>query len=72
MRRLCDPKRGYPFTLRGCSQSFVQEGHFFQHIAMAYDAALPSGVFSENDIRQIETVFRLFIDISYYQKRWQA
>ena len=29
MRRLCDPERGYLKTLRGCSQSFVQEGHFF-------------------------------------------
>jgi hypothetical protein len=72
MRRLCDPKRGYPFTLRGCSQSFVQEGHFFQHIAMAYDAVLPSGVFSENDIRQIETVFRLFIDIVRLQEEQGA
>ena len=37
LRRLSDPAEGYPKTLRGCNQGLVQEGHFFQHIAMAYD-----------------------------------
>ena len=72
MRRLCDPERGYPKTWRGCSQSFVQEGHFFQHIAMAYDAVLPSGVFSETDKAQAETVFRKFIDVVRLQEEQGA
>ena len=68
MRRLCDPERGYMKTLRGCSQSFVQEGHFFQHIAMAYDAVLPSGVFTDTDKQQVEKVFRKFIDVVRFQE----
>ncbi len=60
MRRLSDPAKGYPATLRGCNQSLVQEGHWFQNIAKAYDMALASGVFSEADQRQIEKTFRLF------------
>jgi hypothetical protein len=60
--RLSDPERGYPATLRGCSQSLVQEGHFFQHIAMAYDMALPSGLFSDAQRAQIERTFRLYIE----------
>ncbi|MBP8777602.1 MAG: hypothetical protein KBH23_06420 [Bacteroidaceae bacterium] len=62
MHRLSDPEHGYPMTYRGCNQSFVQEGHFFQHIAMAYDMALPSGVFSEEETRNVEHTFRLFIE----------
>ncbi|HEY5346449.1 MAG TPA: hypothetical protein VIK62_08910, partial [Verrucomicrobiae bacterium] len=48
---------------RGCNQSLVQEGHWFQNIAKAYDMALPSGVFSEADQRQIEKTFRLFMGV---------
>ena len=40
----------------------MQEGHFFQHIAMAYDMALDSGVFSDADRRQIEATFRVFLE----------
>ncbi|MDP4208666.1 MAG: alginate lyase family protein [Bacteroidota bacterium] len=62
MRRLSDPKKGYPSTFRACHQSFVQEGHFFQHIAMAYDMVMPSGVFTDADKAQIEQTFRLFYE----------
>ncbi|HLP76607.1 MAG TPA: hypothetical protein VK327_06755, partial [Candidatus Paceibacterota bacterium] len=62
LRRLSDPERGYPKTLRGCNQGLVQEGHWFQNIAKAYDMALPSGVFSETDQRQIEHTFRMFME----------
>jgi hypothetical protein len=62
LRRLSDPTNGYPKTLRGCNQSLVQEGHWFQHNAKAYDMALPSGVFSEDDKRQIEHTFRMFME----------
>ena len=62
LRRLSNPTNGYPVTLRGCNQSLVQEGHFFQHIAMAYDAILESGVLTPDDRRQIENTFRIFIE----------
>lgn len=62
LRRLSDPENGYPKTLRACHQSFVQEGHFFQHIAMAYDMIVPSGVLSQKDVTDIENTFRLFIE----------
>ena len=63
LRRLSDPSKGYPATLRGCNQSLVQEGHWFQNIAKAYDMALPSGVFSDADRRQIEKTFRIFMEV---------
>ena len=60
LQRLSDPVRGYPATLRACNQSLVQEGHFFQHIAMAYDMILDAQVLSAEDRRQIENTFRDF------------
>jgi hypothetical protein len=62
LRRLSDPSKGYPATLRACNQSLVQEGHFFQHIAMAYDAILDSGVLTADDRRRIENTFRMFME----------
>ena len=62
LRRLSDPARGYPATLRACNQSLVQEGHYFQHVAMTYDMALDSGVFSDADKQQIEATFRELIE----------
>jgi hypothetical protein len=63
LRRLSDPAKGYPATLRGCNQSLVQEGHWFQNIAKSYDMVLPSGIFSEADRRQIEKTFRIFMSV---------
>ena len=62
LRRLSNPTNGYPATLRGCNQSLVQEGHFFQHIAMAYDMIIDSGVLSDADRHQIESTFRTYIE----------
>lgn len=62
LRRLSDPDHGYPATFRACNQSLVQEGHFFQHVAMCYDMALDSGVFSDSDRRQIEKTFRQYME----------
>jgi hypothetical protein len=62
LRRLSDPTRGYPATLRACNQSLVQEGHFFQHVAMSYDMALDSEVFSDADKAQIEITFRALFE----------
>ena len=61
LRRLSDPTDGYPKTLRGCNQSQVQEGLFFQHIAMSYDMVQDAGVLSDADRKQIEITFRLFM-----------
>lgn len=61
LKRLSDPKDGYPITLRGCNQGFVQEGHFFQHIAMAYDMIWNADVLTDTDRKQIEATFRIFI-----------
>ena len=60
LRRVSDPARGYPVTWRACNQSLVQEGHFFQHLAQAYDMTLDAGCYSETDRAQIEKTFRLF------------
>ncbi len=62
LRRLSNPQNGYPKTLRGCNQSLVQEGHFFQHIAMSYDMILDAGVLSDADRAQIEATFRIFME----------
>ena len=62
LRRFSNPANGYPATLRGCNQSLVQEGHYFQHLAKAYDMALPAGVFSDADKAQIEKTFRTFFE----------
>jgi len=60
LRRLSDPVTGYPSTFRACHQSFVQEGHFFQHTVMAYDMIANAGILTEQDIKNIEHTFRLF------------
>jgi hypothetical protein len=60
LRRLSDPTNGYPATLRACNQSLVQEGGFFQHVAMADDMIGDAGVLSAADRAQIEKTFRLF------------
>lgn len=48
---------------RGCSQSYVQEGHFFQHLAIPYDIIHDAGVLTEADHQGIEAVFRLYMEI---------
>ncbi|MCD8056740.1 MAG: hypothetical protein LUE25_08580 [Clostridiales bacterium] len=58
-----NPEDGYPVKKKGCSQSFVQEGHFLQHLALAYDMILPSGVLSREDKAAIEGCFRIYMDI---------
>jgi hypothetical protein len=60
LRRLSDPGRGYPVTLRACNQGLVQEGGFFQHVAMSYDMILDANVLTAADRQQIEATFRLF------------
>jgi hypothetical protein len=62
LRRLSDPQQGYPKTFRACNQSFVQEGHFTQHIAMAYDMIYDSGALSDGDKQQLDATLRLLME----------
>ncbi|MGN0243534.1 MAG: hypothetical protein ACI4CT_05675 [Lachnospiraceae bacterium] len=62
LRQLCNETDGYPVRLRGCSQSYVQEGHFFQHMAIPYDIIYDAGVLSEEDHRLIEKTFRIYMN----------
>ena len=54
---------GYPVRKKGCSQSYVQEGHFFQHLALAYDMTYNSPLWSAQDRQGVETCFRIYMDI---------
>jgi hypothetical protein len=69
LRRLASPVDGYPTTLRACNQGFVQEGHFFQHIAMAYDLILDAGVLTPADRGLIEQTLRRYIALVERENR---
>lgn len=43
--------------------SYVQEGHFFQHLAIPYDIIHDAGVLTEEDHRAIERTFRLYMEM---------
>ncbi|MDO4325873.1 MAG: hypothetical protein Q4E24_07560 [bacterium] len=62
-RFFADKTNGYPEKKRGCSQSYVQEGHFFQHLAIAYDIIYDAGVLSEQDHLALSDCFRLYMDM---------
>jgi hypothetical protein len=62
MRRLSDPRTGYPHTYRASNQALVQEGHLFQHIAMAYDMVRDAGVITPADRTSVEHTFRLLME----------
>lgn len=61
LRRLSDPKTGYPATLVGGSNSFVGEGKFWQSVARMYDLIRTSPQVTEEDKKLIEATFRLFV-----------
>lgn len=62
-RRFSDPETGYPARKRGCSQSYVQEGHFFKHLAAGYDMICDAGVLTDEDKAAVEQCFRLYMDM---------
>lgn len=62
-RQFTDEKKGYPFKKKGCSQSYVQEGHFFQHLAIAYDIIYDSPGMTARDHAAIQNCFRLYMEI---------
>lgn len=61
-RLFSDPADGYPARKKGCSQSYVQEGHFFKHLASAYDMICESRVMTKEDREAMEQCFRLYMD----------
>lgn len=63
LRYFSDEETGYPRKKKGCSQSYVQEGHFFQHLAIPYDIIHDAGVLTAEDHLKIEHTFRIYIDI---------
>lgn len=63
LRYFIDEETGYPKKKKGCSQSYVQEGHFFQHLAIPYDIIHDAGVLTPEEHRGIEKVFRIYMDI---------
>lgn len=62
-RYFTDAENGYPARRRGCHQSFVQEGQFFQHLAIAYDAVAGCGpdLLTDADRTAVEHTFRLYM-----------
>ena len=58
-----DVEKGYPAKRKGCSQSYVQEGHFFQHLAIPYDVIYDAGVLSGEEKEAVEHCFRLYMDM---------
>lgn len=60
-RFFTDEQTGYPARRKGCHQSYVQEGHFFQHLAIPYDIIADSGVLTAADHKAIEKSFRLYM-----------
>ncbi len=60
LRQLSDPATGYPKTNQGCDANLVQEGHFFQRMAIAYDLIYNSGALSAEDHANIAHTFRLY------------
>ncbi|TCM99739.1 hypothetical protein EV294_1021045 [Paenibacillus sp. BK033] len=63
LRYFIDEENGYPRKKKGCSQSYVQEGHFFQHLAIPYDIIYNAGVLTPEEHRGVEKSFRIYMDI---------
>ncbi|MDF7808799.1 heparinase II/III family protein [Pontiellaceae bacterium B12219] len=70
LRQLSDPEEGYPKTNQGCNASLVQEGHFFQRMAIAYDLIYNSAALSEEDHTNIAHTFRLYQKIIDSSLNW--
>lgn len=61
-RNFTDEETGYPARLKGCSQSYVQEGHFFQHLAIPFDIIYDSECLTQADRDAVEKTFRLYME----------
>lgn len=60
---ISDYQNGFPLTRKASHQSSVQEGHFFQHLAQAYDLIQDAGILTDAECTQVEYTFRLYIDL---------
>lgn len=60
--RYADEKEGYPRKKKGCSQSYVQEGHFTQHLAIAYDLLCVWDGWPQAERDAVARCFRLYMD----------
>ncbi|MGG1515570.1 hypothetical protein ABE504_09165 [Paenibacillus oryzisoli] len=63
LRYFIDEEKGYPRKKKGCSASYVQEGHFFQHLAIPYDIIYDAGVLTQEEHQGVERTFRIYMDI---------
>lgn len=59
---ISDYQTGFPLTRKASNQASVQEGHFFQHLAQAYDLIMDANIMNKQEKAQIEYTFRLYID----------
>jgi hypothetical protein len=66
LRYFIDEETGYPKKKKGCSDSYVQEGHFFQHLAIPYDIIHDAGVLTAEEHKEVEKSFRIYMDILDY------
>ena len=62
-RRFSDPEKGYPARKKGCSQSYVQEGHFFKHLAVGLDMIYESEELDEETRSRMEQCFRIYMEM---------
>lgn len=62
LRKIIDPKTGYPSTFRVNQNNFVKEGGVFQDVARSYDMIMDCGLLTEEDHQLTENTFRLFIE----------
>ena len=60
---ISDYQTGFPLTRKASNQASVQEGHFFQHLAQAYDLIMDANILNTEEKVQIEHTFRLYIDL---------
>ncbi|WP_339316426.1 hypothetical protein [Paenibacillus sp. FSL R10-2734] len=63
LKYFVDEETGYPRKKKGCWHSYVQEGHFFQHLAIPYDIIYDAGVLTPEDHKAVEKSFRIYMDI---------
>lgn len=63
LKETADPQKGYPRLPKFTHQELVHEGECFRNLAVSYDLVYGSGLLSQDDHKNIERVFRLFMDL---------
>ncbi len=62
-----DPETGYPKRKKGCSQSYVQEGHFTAHVMLAYDTVYNSPAVTDSLRERMAVACRIYMEILDYR-----